>query len=205
MADQKITQLTAHTLPLSSDVLPIVDVAGGSTKKVTIPVLNGGLFKALSSTAAGTDVSTAQPWFPAAGAVTVEANTTYFFRGYLRTTRSAGAVSHTTGLLFAGTATLTSIAYRAMCNTGDVVTNGTLNATSIEVATNTTVKAASTSTTEQIAVYVEGIVRINGAGTFIPQFQYSAAPGGAPTVMVGTYFQMYAIGSGSVTTQGTWA
>lgn len=99
MADAKISQLTAHTNPLSADVLPIVDNAAGSTKKVTIPVLKGGLFKALSATDTGTNVNTAQPWFPTAGGVTVEANTTYFFRGYLRTTRSAGTTSHTTGLL----------------------------------------------------------------------------------------------------------
>ena len=204
MADQKISQLTAVTNPLSADVLPIVDTANTTTKKVTIPVLKAGLFRALSANDTGTNVNTAQPWFPTTGAVAVEASTTYFFRGYLRTSRSAGTTSHTTGLLFGGTATLTSISYRAMCNTGDVVTNAALNATSMEVATNTTVKAASTSATEQIAVYVEGIVRINAAGTFIPQFQYSSAPGGAPSILANSYFQMYPIGSNVATSQGTW-
>lgn len=38
-ADAKITDLTAYTTPLSSDVLPIVDVANSLTKKVSIATL----------------------------------------------------------------------------------------------------------------------------------------------------------------------
>lgn len=36
MADQKITELTAYTTALSTDVLPIVDLVGGLTKKITL-------------------------------------------------------------------------------------------------------------------------------------------------------------------------
>jgi len=36
MADQKITALTNYTTPLDADVLPIVDVANGITKKIPI-------------------------------------------------------------------------------------------------------------------------------------------------------------------------
>lgn len=35
MADKKITELTGYTSPISTDVLPIVDVTTGITKKVT--------------------------------------------------------------------------------------------------------------------------------------------------------------------------
>jgi hypothetical protein len=67
------------------------------------------------------------------------------------------------------------------------------------------VKAASTSATEVIAILVTGIVRINAGGTFIPQFQYSVAPGGAPTVKANSYFHMFPIGDNTVTTRGTWS
>lgn len=163
------------------------------------------MFKALSALAAGSDVATAQPWFPSLGGVAVAANTTYFFEGYLRISRAAGVVSHTLSLLFGGTATLTSIAYKADCNTGDVVTNLAENQTAIEVATATVVKAASTSATEQIAIKVSGVVRINVAGTFIPQFQYSAAPGGAPSILANSWFQLTPVGPGSVVSSGTWS
>lgn len=166
------------------------------------------LFKALDADdTGGTNVATAQPWFPTAGGVSVAAATTYFFEGLLRTTRAAGAVSHTTGILFGGTATLTNIDYQAGCRTGDVNTApGASNAWShIQVATNTQVKAASTATTEDTLIVVNGVVRINATGTFIPQFIYSAAPGGAPTIKRGSFFRMWPIGDNNVLAVGTWA
>ena len=163
------------------------------------------LFKNLSASATGGNVNTAQPWFPAAGAVTVTANRTYRIRGLLHMSRSAGTTSHTTGLSFGGTATLTSLRYLARVKVGDVATNAALNATLIAVATNTTVKAASVSASENIVAEVEGTVRVNAGGTFIPQFQFSAVPGGAPTIQPNTFFELTDIGSGSVTTAGTWA
>ena len=163
------------------------------------------LFKNLSASATGGNVNTAQPWFPAAGAVTVTANRTYRIRGLLHMSRSAGTTSHTTGLSFGGTATLTSLRYLARVKVGDVATNAALNATLIAVATNTTVKAASVSASENIVAEVEGTVRVNAGGTFIPQFQFSAVPGGAPTIQPNTFFELTDIGTGAVVTAGTWA
>jgi hypothetical protein len=71
--------------------------------------------------------------------------------------------------------------------------------------TEVVLKAASTSATENSIFFVWGIVRINGAGTFIPQFKYSAAPGGAPTVKRGTWFRMWPVGSNTTVSVGTWA
>lgn len=163
------------------------------------------LIKALSSNDTGSNGTSAQAWFPTAGGVTVTGDTTYRMEGTLHLIRSAGTTSHTTSLLFGGTATLTSIRYRAYCNTGDVATNLAVNQTTMSVATATVVKAASTSATEEIIVSVDGIVRINAAGTFIPQYQYSVAPGGAPTVQANSFFKLTRIGSGSFVAQGTWA
>jgi len=163
------------------------------------------LLKVLAANETGSDVNTAQDWFPSNGDVSVAANTTYLLEGELRLSRSAGTTSHTTGILFGGTATLTGIKYKALCNTGDTVANIAENGISGEVATVIVLKAASTSATEQISIRVTGVVRINAAGTFIPQFQYSAAPGGAPSVLANSYFKLVPLGSGSFTAQGTWA
>ena len=163
------------------------------------------LFKALAANGTGTDVATAQPWFPTSGGVTLASDTTYFFDGHLRTSRAAGTTSHTTSLLFGGTAVLSSIAYKAHVNTGDVVTNLSENQTAIEVATATVVKAASTSATEQIDIHVVGMVRVTTTGTFIPQFQYSSAPGGVPTILTNSFFRLWPEGSAAVATRGTWA
>jgi hypothetical protein len=53
---------------------------------------------------------------------------------------------------------------------------------------------------------LSGTVSVNAGGTFIPQYQLSAAPGGAYTVALGAYFLIYPVGtSGSNTSVGTWA
>jgi hypothetical protein len=62
-------------------------------------------------------------------------------------------------------------------------------------------KATSSSTTEQAFIQVEGVMTVTVAGTVIPQFQYSAAPGGAPTILRGTFFTATLIPNPS----GSWS
>lgn len=164
------------------------------------------LFKAIpADDTGGANVNTAQPWFPTAGAVTLPANTAYEFEGTLILSRAAGSTSHTTGVLFGGSASLTSIEYAADCKTGDANDLQPISGFFSSVATLFTLKAASTSTTEQTIIRVRGVVRIGTAGTLIPQFQYSVAPGGAPTVKRGTYFRLTPLGLDTVTSSGPWA
>ena len=183
----------------------LLDDVNVVAQRVTLDVDQAEVFKALAADVAGGNVATPQPWFPVAGGVSVEADTTYFLEGLLNLTRAAGATSHTTGLLFGGTATLTSIRYHARARSGDVAGAAPLNSAIIGVATLTVVKAASVAATEDITVEVTGTVRITAAGTLIPQFQYSAAPGGAPTVKANSFFRLQRIGAGAVASKGTWA
>lgn len=166
---------------------------------------SGNAFKMLTSDDTGANSSSAQPWFPTAGSLTLPASGTYFFEGTLYLSRAAGTTSHTTGLLFGGTATLTMIAYNALCSTGDTNALAALDSFFAVAATELVVKAASTSATEQAIFEVKGIVKINGAGTFIPQFKYSSAPGGAPTVKAGTHFRMTKIPDNATPSMGAWA
>lgn len=164
------------------------------------------LFKALAADdTGGQNVNTAQPWFPTAGGITLPAATSYFFDGTLLLSRAAGTTSHTLSLLFGGTATITSLDYLAGANTGDVSSLTVENTVLSQAATAVVVKAASISATEQVLVKVEGILRTNAGGTFIPQFTYSAAPGGAPTVKRGSYFRLTPGGSNTVVNTGPWA
>lgn len=162
------------------------------------------MLKALAADENGQNVATAQPWFPTNGAVSVAASTTYFIRGCLLLTRAAGSTSHTTGIGFGGTATLTNIVWWAQCGEGDVATLADSDMIVSQSAANLQVKAASTATTEVIKVTLDGILRVNAAGTFIPQFTYSAAPGGAPVVETNTWFRLDSIGAGSFASIGTW-
>ena len=133
---------------------------------------------------AGGNVNTAQPWFPSSNLGTVQPGT-YRFTGFLFLSRAAGTTSHTTGLLFGGTAALTSIAYVARASTGDALALVAADTFYASAATSLVVKAASTSATEQAWFEVNGIVIVSTAGTLIPQFIYSAAPGGLPTITAG--------------------
>ena len=149
--------------------------------------------------------ATLQDWLGTVD-VSVAALTAYRFKGFFRMSRAAGAVSHTVNLGFGGTATLTAINYLSMANTttGDVL--GAISSRFIATASSTAITAASTSTTENNVIFMEGTVQINAAGTFIPQVAFSAAPGGAGTIAVGAYFEMTPIGTNSATINiGDWA
>jgi hypothetical protein len=158
------------------------------------------LFKSLAADDTGGQlVATAQPWFPTAGGVTVQAATTYQFEGQLML--ATGATTHTTGTLFAGTATLTSIDYHArIFSTANLTIGTTISYIRVSVATVIVLNA--TSTAVETVIQMRGVVKINGAGTFIPQFQFSANPTTPCTTRRGSYFAMQAM---AADTQGTWA
>lgn len=166
-------------------------------------------FLTLSADQTGTDTINAQTWFPGGGAtqINVPANSTYFFEGSLTVTKSAGTVSHTIGNLWGGTAVLTSMEYQYIALAQDAATFSAAAPVMLwgNVATVlTTWPTASTSAAQVYTLYVRGIVRVTSAGTFAPQFKYSAATGGAPTVKGNTFFRMTPIGSGTVLNFGPW-
>lgn len=125
----------------------------------------------------------------------------YIIRGRIHTTRAAGAGSHTTAFLFGGTAVITSIHFEAMSRTGDAAASAALNAVGFEVATGGVVKAASTSTTEDVDIQFSGVVIIGTGGTLLPELQYSGAPGGVTTPKAGSWMECVSRTNG----QGTWA
>lgn len=164
-------------------------------------------FIALSSNYTGSDSSSAQKVFDAStnGAVALAASTTYLMEGTYYITRAAGTTSHTLSTLFALGGTLTSIAYTAetTSTTGNAL--GAVSRIYATAATGTVVTGASTTATENITVTIRGIVRTNAAGTFTPQIQYSAAPGGAPTILANSFFKLTPIGTDTVATVGNWS
>lgn len=164
------------------------------------------LFSTNTSDFVGTNVNTAQPVFDTAQDVlTVPASTSYMFEAVYHITRAAGVTSHTTAVLFGGTATFTSINYLAesTTTTGNVL--GAMSAIRADAATAVVVTAASTSATENIMVKLTGMMRVNGAGTVIPQIIYSAAPGGTPTFVKNSFITLYPVGTNTVVSVGNWA
>jgi hypothetical protein len=171
-------------------------------------------FICLASNYTASDSASAQKVFnsPTNGAVTLAATTSYFFEAQY-TISNTGTTSHTWATLFAlgGGASVTSIAYTAMARTGttSAVTITALSSVQIAVATQVPVTAASTSATEFVTIYLRGVIRMNAGGTVTPQIQASAQPGlsGTPgvTVLAGSFFRAWPIGSNTVASVGNWS
>jgi hypothetical protein len=174
-----------------------------ANQRAVVPVDH---FVILNTAYTGANSTAAQQVFnvPANGAVTLAANTTYFFEGLYYITRSAGTTSHTLSTLFALGGTLNSITYLAETTStaGNILSSD--SRIYITAATATAVTAASTAADENITVHLRGVVRTNTEGTFTPQIQYSAAPGGAPTILANSFFRLTPVGSALVTSVGNW-
>lgn len=181
----------SEALTIDRSTAQISGRQGGAVPSISASMLTADLAKA--------NVATAQAWFgTGADEFTLAAATSYYFQGVLSLNRAAGTTSHTTAIQFGGSATLTSIGYLAhVANpTGNVLSAAQQifgSAASALVVTATNIVA-----TENIHVQLSGVVRSNAAGTFIPQFIYSAAPGGAPTVRANSYFWLCPLGSNAL-------
>jgi hypothetical protein len=192
----------------------ITSLYGQNSNLVTTPYRDSGLVPGeliyrLNATNVGSNATGAQSVFGVG--VTVSASTVYQFDGVYILNKSAGTTSHTLSVGFGGTATLNNIGYFAQ--EGDNSSGQTTNMSGSQPnqyallsAAQTVVMGARTSAANYVYVIVKGTVSINASGTFTPQYQLSAAPGGAYTTQIGSYFKLSPIGaSGANTSIGTWA
>lgn len=162
------------------------------------------LFAAVGATpVALANSSATQNIFDAANdTLTVEASTSYLFEALIRTTE--GGTAHTVSFGFGGTATLTSIAYEgkgSRISGSGLSTN--VNYRWVVSAAQTTLTSAGTLTGTNL--FIKGIVRINGAGTLIPQMAFSVDPTGTCQVETNSYITLRKLGSDTVLSSGPWA
>ena len=154
-----------------------------------------------------TDQAALQACFDAVtnGTITLPAATGYYFEWLVLGTNT-GATSHQWQLGFGGTATLTSISYASYGSTATSA-GGLTNVAGghATAATAYSVTTASTSTTENVRIRATGRIYINAAGTLIPQIGFSAQPNGTETLLAGSFFRMWPIGSNSVASVGNWS
>ena len=133
------------------------------------------------------------------------------FRSVL--SKSAGATSHTLSYGFGGTATINNILInlRRQGASGNTFPwSGVTAIGVVPISVNTTAQQVVTGAIANASyvdmVSVKGTISVNAGGTFIPQYQLSAAPGGAYSTITGSYMLIYPIGaSGSNISVGTWA
>lgn len=149
------------------------------------------------------DNNSAQNVFPSAvDTFTAEASTSYWLDAEIFI--STGGGTYSVGFGLAGTATFTSIGYHCMgvkAAAGALSVN--INNRWVTTASNTTV--TSSNTTAGAILSIRGIIRVNGAGTLIPQITFSAAPGGTNQVEPNSFFRLQKMGSNTVASFGAWA
>jgi hypothetical protein len=164
---------------------------------------------ALASNYTGNDDTSAQRVFnvPANGTVAVLANTTYMIEGLYMIAPAITFNAESVRTLFAlgSGATLTSIRYTADTTAGLSSGINTVKRVQVSAATATTVTdAAPGGAATNFVIQIRGIIRTNAAGTITPQFQFTGTPGSAPIVQANSFFRLVPVGSGSVTTIGSW-
>lgn len=187
-------------------------VAG--TNVLTLPLSNGlipgEMIYRLNTGLLGLDAATVQNVLGVG--ITLNGNTVYQFEAVYAFSKLLGATSHTVSIGFGGTATVNNIAYYQY-NHGDgtafttIPLAGAVYDSFIQTTAQTVITAAIASAVQYRVHTIKGTVAISGAGTFIPQYQLSAAPtGGAYTVQPGSYFKIspMAAGLGGVNIGG-WA
>jgi hypothetical protein len=160
-------------------------------------------YQGLPASVSYSNVNTVQPWFTntGTGAITLLGSTTYFFEAQLILT--TGATSHNVSVGFGGTATINYIGYQVWGSAGTLNTvDTTLDTGYINTVASTVVLTGGVTTAAWMRF--TGTVSINAAGTFIPQFTFSAAPG-AGSVVPGTYFKLWPVGTAAQVSIGNWS
>lgn len=164
-------------------------------------------FYRLNTANAGSNATGAQSVFGVG--VTLSASTIYVFEGFYMLIKGTGTTGHTVSYGFGGTATVNNAAWA-----GTASLNGSSSAPiNTNVFSGFTQSLASTAYTTSLtssgvwtSIRFQGTVSVNAGGTFIPQYTLSAAPGGAYTVQIGSYINIYPVGaSGANISVGAWA
>jgi len=164
-------------------------------------VVDAEQFVTLTSPYTLTSQTAAQKLFNATanGALTVQASTAYWFECFF-TLSAMSATSGAFGFALGGTATLTSQMWETEANKAALATAASAQNT-VNTAANTAIATATTTTTGWAKVW--GKVRVNAAGTLIPQVSLGVAA--AAVVGADSYFRIWPAGASSVTNVGNWS
>lgn len=191
-----ITGNGSNTTTIEGDIIYNSDINGAKG------LIDYEQFMTLTSPYTLTSQTGAQKIFnvPTNGAFNAKAATSYFFE-CVYSLSSLSATSGNFGFALGGTATLTSINWTSTAiKQGTQASTGTALLTRNTTAANLGVVASSTQTGGYATI--RGIVRVNAAGTLIPQVSLGIAA--AAIVGTDSYFRIQPIGSNTVTNIGNF-
>lgn len=155
----------------------------------------------LSSAYTLTSQTAAQKLFNSStnGALTVAASTAYEFECFFSLT-AMSTTSGSFGFAFGGTATFTSQTWDTTASKSTLATPNNPQ-TTFNTTANTTLVSANLVATGYARI--RGTVRINAAGTLIPQVSLGVAA--AAVVGSDSYFRIWPVGSNTVSNVGNWS
>lgn len=200
-APLKFTSGTLNTTPTAGvmeyDGTDFYATAQASARQV----IDTEQFITLTSPYTLTSQTAAQKLFNATtnGALTVEASTTYWFECFF-TLSSMSASSGAYGFALGGTATLASQMWETEGNKATLATAASAQNT-VNTAANVAIVTATTATVGWAKIW--GKIRVNAAGTLIPQVSLGVAA--AAVVGADSYFRIWPAGASAVTNVGNWS
>jgi len=169
-------------------------------------IVPGMQYYRLNTAYVGTNTTAAQAFFNAN--VTLSSSTVYEFEALIYHFKATSSTSHSTNILFGGTATINNIFYQVLNAASssappqyDSGVTGLISNSAAAVPISAVI-----ATTIYRSFRFNGTVSINSGGTFIPQYSFSNTPGGGYSTGIGSYFAIWPVGtSGSNISVGTWA
>jgi len=148
------------------------------------------------------DTSAQSPFASANDTFTAAAACSYFFESLIYLTHGTTATVVEFGL--GGTATYTSVMYESVAY--DLNDYDAPDLLSRAVRTSeTSTPIFDTAGNASTVLKLSGIIRVNAAGTMIPQIRFATAPGTTVLGKTNSYFRLYPVGSNSVAAVGNWA
>lgn len=170
----------------------------------------------LASDFTASNATTGQKVFnsSANGAVTLPAGLVFQFQAeYLIFSTFASATAYNLQVGFnvnGGTATLSygmlsSVAFPIASQTVPIAAGTPTMGWTNTINTAYTVAAVPSATAASTIVKLAGVAKINGAGTFIPQFVTSVAPTTSTIVKAGSFFRATPVGNGTGNYIGNWS
>ena len=165
-------------------------------------LVDDNIYYVLGSDDAGSDLNTVQSIFGVA--VNLAANTVYEFEASFALKKTGGTNPHSLGLGFAGSIGVNHILYHVTHTSSALNSSSTPTSIMINTVSNTTV--SSNTNVDNHNVFMKGMISVGSAGSFVPQYRLSDAPGAAFSTLAGSYFKMEPVGSSNTNINvGSWS
>ena len=112
---------------------------------------------------------------------------------------NSGATSHATAMSFVlTTATMTNCTWITSASAPAALNASAAGVTTAIWNSVTGGNVNTGSVQPYTTIKFNGVMRVNAAGTLVPNIAFSAAPGGTNTTMIGSYLKFYPIGSNTI-------